>query len=420
MRTVKLKIELAHKGQESILDNQKRFNTVVCGRRFGKTTLGRILAKEAVIQGKRVGWFSPTYKDMSKVWKNVTTTLAPIQKSKDSTLKQFYSVTGGSFEGWSTDSEGSGRGMEYDIVIVDETQKHKRLRYLWQDVLFPTVTSTGGQIWFLGTIDQPESEFHNLFLNEGNEWGSFTMPTSANPFISQDEIDLAERTLDENTFAREYKALWVKDGDRSYFITAPFKHLIKPLEFDEINPIVLSFDNNVDPMSVLVSQHDYAQTWKKFMFEFQESNCDFITGFLTPLRHELERRIPNYSPNRLIVTGDPNCRNRNMLASGSISMFETIRNFFILADGQIKPVSHISHSNHKDYFNNSLVMHNIEIDEGCTQFIYDLEHAEVEMVITSTGKKLQLKKKNRKDKSQQLDLLDCGRYDLQGFVYGRV
>ena len=58
-----------HTGQQAVIDGARRFNVLVCGRRFGKTTLGldRCVAPEVL--SYPVAWFAPSYKMLLEVWR---------------------------------------------------------------------------------------------------------------------------------------------------------------------------------------------------------------------------------------------------------------------------------------------------------------------------------------------------------------
>ena len=57
-----------HPGQALIFKNRRRFNTVACGRRFGKTVMAEALLIEKAIEGLPCAYFAPTYKMLSDVW----------------------------------------------------------------------------------------------------------------------------------------------------------------------------------------------------------------------------------------------------------------------------------------------------------------------------------------------------------------
>jgi len=72
-----------HSGQLDIIQRRRRFNVVVCGRRFGKTVLIRskhLIARTAT-ERLKVGIFAPEFKDIAETWEKICKTLKPITTS---------------------------------------------------------------------------------------------------------------------------------------------------------------------------------------------------------------------------------------------------------------------------------------------------------------------------------------------------
>ena len=85
----------------------------------------------------------------------------------------------------------------------------------WQKVIRPMLTDLRGDGWFLST---PKG--HNFFWElycKGQDplqkdWGAWRMPTSANPYILESEIEDARLMLPEIVFAQEYMAEFIEVG----------------------------------------------------------------------------------------------------------------------------------------------------------------------------------------------------------------
>ena len=107
-----------HPAQSKIIREQKRFNVVCCGRRFGKTTLGQDRMIHPALTGKPTGWFSPTYR--SPTHGSLSSTLHPITARRSDSEHRLELRGGGVIEAWSLDNPDSGRGRAYACVVVDE------------------------------------------------------------------------------------------------------------------------------------------------------------------------------------------------------------------------------------------------------------------------------------------------------------
>ena len=201
-----------HPAQLRLIQESQRFNVVCCGRRFGKTVLGMDRLIQTALQGKPVAWFSPTYRLLGDVWRELLCVLAPVILQKSEQEKRLELIGGGVIELWSLDSADAGRSRKYALVVIDEAAMVPALEQAWQQSIRPTLTDLRGSAWFLST---PKGMNYFKFLfDQGqdpqqSDWASWQMPTQANPFIDPQEVEAARRDLSETTFNQEYLALFV-------------------------------------------------------------------------------------------------------------------------------------------------------------------------------------------------------------------
>jgi hypothetical protein len=219
MSTIRRAVSLPrpHRCQQTVIDEAKRFNVVVCGRRFGKTTLGidRLIAP--ALEGRPVAWCSPTYRMMAETWDALRAALAPVIAHRNEQEHRLTLVTGGTIDLWSLEDPDTVRGRAYARVVIDEAAIVRDLERAWEQVLRPTLTDFAGDAWFLST---PKSlnYFHTLYRRgldgaaSDSTWRSWQFPTSANPHLPAAEIAQAERELPERTFAQEYLAQFIEDA----------------------------------------------------------------------------------------------------------------------------------------------------------------------------------------------------------------
>lgn len=212
-----------HPGQMRILQRARRFNTVACGRRFGKTSLGMVLTSigwpghhKGVVQGFDVGWFAPTFQIMDEAWRTAKRVYAAqgMVLRTDSSLHRMELSSGGAMDFWSLESGDSvGLGRRYGMVILDEAAKARHLAASWQEAIRPTLTDFQGGAWFLST-PKGRNFFWALTQLPGSdqEWQHHHAPTTANPHMDPAEIESARRNLPERIFAQEYLAQFLEDG----------------------------------------------------------------------------------------------------------------------------------------------------------------------------------------------------------------
>lgn len=212
---IALELPELHAGQEEIKASAARFNVVACGRRYGKTLLGEDLAAETALAGQPVAWFSPTYKMLAEVWRDLKQLLHPVARRVNEQEHRLELITGGTIECWSLDSPDTVRGRKYKRVIVDEAAMVGGLLETWRRAIRPTLTDLIGDAWFLST-PKGLNGFWVLYQQgedpQSPEWRSWSMPTTANPYISAQEVEAARGDEPERDFAQEYLAQFLTDG----------------------------------------------------------------------------------------------------------------------------------------------------------------------------------------------------------------
>lgn len=205
-REIRIKLNNPHEGQRRILSEQKRFNVLCCGRRWGKSALATNLLSETAINGHPAGYFTPTYKLLDGTYNECLMALEPIIKRKNE--HQFIElITGGRIEFWTLENELAGRSRKYKRAIIDEAAFAKQLWKKWTEQLRATLSDLKGDAWFLST-PKGKNDFYKLYqkaLHDDN-WKAWQMSTYTNPHIDPEEIDDARKDLPELAFSQEYLA----------------------------------------------------------------------------------------------------------------------------------------------------------------------------------------------------------------------
>lgn len=202
-----------HAGQQRILDEARRFSVVCAGRRFGKSLLAEDRVIHTALSGKPAVWFAPNYRQLADAWRSLQQKLKPITKDKSETEHRLELRGGGSIEMWSLDNPDSGRGRAYQTVVVDECAIVPKLEEAWTENIRPMLADYQGSAWFLSTPKGTDSFFHRLWMAGQDElradWASWQMPTSANPYISAEEIAAMKEDMPELAYLQEVEAQFV-------------------------------------------------------------------------------------------------------------------------------------------------------------------------------------------------------------------
>jgi hypothetical protein len=408
IQTIDVTLPKPHAAQKQILSEAKRFNVLCNGRRWGKTKLSIRLIKPAITNAEIIGYWSPTYKDLSEVWREIKHRLQPITKRKDEQTKQIELTTGGIIDMWSLDDPDSGRGRKYNRAIVDEFEKAKHGEYAWSKTIRATLADYRGDAWFLSTPKGVNTYFSELFENEKkyNDWKSWQMPTTTNPYIDPAEIEAARLQLDPITFRQEFLAEFISTADRPFMYCFEDRHISENAVYQPNFQIYLSFDFNVNPMTCSISQEGM-KDGKPFIYFIDEiylQNSD-----ISEVCRTFKTKYPNVNPAQIMVTGDASGKNRSGMIKGS--------NYYTIIEKELKiRPSQVRVNNSNYHYSDSIVLCNSLLSAhpnlkfhpvNCKNTIYDMRFTEWD------GTKII--KDNRNKREQQSDLLDCVRYRFQSF-----
>lgn len=217
--TIRLQVIKPHSAQRVVMQGEKRFNVLSCGRRFGKTRFALLRSLKPILNGKPVAYFAPTYKMLTEFWREAIELYKPVIAETNKAEHQFRVLGGGSFSMWSLDSADTVRGRKYALALIDEAAMVTNLEDAWNAVIRPTLTDYEGEADFYST-PKGMGFFHTLYSRGEDDnfpdWAAFHFPTSSNPFIKQTEIDAAQQELPSDIFRQEYLAEFIQ-GEGAVF-----------------------------------------------------------------------------------------------------------------------------------------------------------------------------------------------------------
>lgn len=214
--------------------------------------------------------------------------------------------------------------------------------------------------------------FHEPFI-EGNlnpDYFYLRATMSDNPSLSEEYLSGLEN-LDDVTKAVFVRGEWnIVDVDRPFAYSFDRKkHVRVGLELSPIEPVRISFDFNVDPITAVCGQsfEDKIHILKEYRLRHSDI-------------YELCERILNdFSDHYLIVTGDASGSNRSAMTRGATNFYQIIKQELDLSKNQIRvPSINPSLKNSRVLTNSILQNHGkIFVDASCQYLIDDLESVEV-------------------------------------------
>jgi len=173
------------------------------------------LGIEVALSGYPVGWFSPNYKYLMEVWRDLVRLLAPVARRVNSSEHRIELVTGGVIEAWSLDNRDAGRSRKYKRVIIDEAAMVPYLGASWNEAISATLADYKGDAWLLSTPKGRNFFWEAWMLGQDPlkpEWMSWQIPTSQNPFIAPSEIAAQKERLPERVYQQEWEAKFLEDA----------------------------------------------------------------------------------------------------------------------------------------------------------------------------------------------------------------
>jgi hypothetical protein len=241
--------------QNEIASDLHRFRVVVCGRKFGKTTLDAEEIKGAAIfkNDQRVLYLAPTLGDARRLmWDRLRREFGQgIIKENDTRLElKVRTLKGGVSDVFlgSWELVNNYRGDEFDFILADEVQDYRNFWVGWQEAMRPTLTPRRGSALFTGTAKGFNHlyDLYNLAYKD-TDYRSFHFTTYDNPYIPREEIEKAKQELPEDRFAQEYLAEFKKseglvfkefDRDRHLFtdVIYGFSEKLAGVDFGFTNP----------------------------------------------------------------------------------------------------------------------------------------------------------------------------------------
>lgn len=239
-REINIKLKKPHVNQKKVIECLARFIVLMCGRRWGKSVVSRTIGVNTALQSKKVAYVTPTYKLAKFFFESYEFSIPEAAAKFNKSELTIKFITGGSIQFFSGETLDVFRGLDFDLIIIDEASYIPNLKDGWSASLRPTLTDRKGKAIFLST-PRGKNDFYKFSLNENNsqDWKTFKFTSYDNPHIPPEEIDAARLELPAATFEQEYLANPQENADNPFgyeFI----KKNVRPLSIKK--PVVFGID----------------------------------------------------------------------------------------------------------------------------------------------------------------------------------
>jgi phage terminase large subunit len=208
--------------QREIHKSLKRWNLLVCHRRFGKTVFAiNELIKQAAKNDKkmpRYAYVAPYYKQAKQIaWDYLKDFTRPIPgiKVNESELRVDF-PWGARIQLFGADSPDSMRGLYLDAVVLDEYADMSPR--IFSEVLRPALSDREGSAIFIGSA-KGGTPFYDLWerVKDEPDWFVKVYKASDTGVIPDAELEDARKVMDEDEFAQEYECSWTASIKGAYY-----------------------------------------------------------------------------------------------------------------------------------------------------------------------------------------------------------
>lgn len=196
-----------------------RFFVAAMGRQVGKSILAKNLAIEhGNNRNEEVMWVAPSIPTARKHWNDLVKMIEksgmPVKKINQS-FKEIVFMGGGTISIRSALEPDNLRGGTLGLLILDEAAFFRNGSYVWNSVLLPQITASGGVALLLSTPNGWDY-FYDLF-KKGQDpqnlfWKSWQAPSYISPYQDKELLDDLRTTMPEYQFKEEFLAEFLADS----------------------------------------------------------------------------------------------------------------------------------------------------------------------------------------------------------------
>ena len=204
-----VKLPYPHPGQIKVRQNLSRFNWLIAGRRWRKTTLAVALAVESNLQGAELIWGAPTYDQVSVGFEECKKSALGVAIFNESKMSMRFPGAGVTYFR-SLDNPDNARGRTADGVIIDEVADVEKEAYT--EVLRPMLIDTEGWLLAMGTPKGYNWVYEEFQAAHGRDDSFAIAAPTRGYFINSKGHIFAKPHAYENTSIRwgEIEQIWNK------------------------------------------------------------------------------------------------------------------------------------------------------------------------------------------------------------------
>lgn len=203
--------------QEEFLGDDSPLIAACCGRQVGKTTLAAIKALHFALSNNKVrilivsAGLRQSIILFDKILDLAETSTPPKTLMTYRSRTRIRFTNGSEIVALPCGRDGyTLRGFTSDMVILDDRNFIPRV--VIDSVVRPMmITRPGAKLIMLSTPWMRDHPFYEAISKPELEFKAYTWPSSMNPTISPERLELEKKTIGESDFNREYNAAFIDD-----------------------------------------------------------------------------------------------------------------------------------------------------------------------------------------------------------------
>lgn len=321
-------------GQKIIHDSLKRFNVLVCHRRFGKTVLviNEMINKGIMCQqhNPQYAYVAPTYKQAKMIaWEyliDYTSKLPGVKVNKSELSVEIYRQAQHDADGveikradkikfmlLGSDNPDALRGIYLDGAILDEYAQCDPI--IWGEIIRPALADRGGWAIFIGTPKGQNHFYKRLKKAEGQEnWYTAIIKASESGVLPILEIEDMKSDMDQEEIDQELECSFHAAVRGAYY-----GHIINEMEnptdgtppritevpYDPKYPVDTVWDIGISDNTCIIFRQKVGNFWN--IIDYHEENGKGLEHYVKLLqnkRYIYGRHIwPHDGKNKDFVTG---------------------------------------------------------------------------------------------------------------------
>ena len=202
-----------HRGQKKVIDTivgtPQKYITVVSPRQVGKSLLlvNLILYYGINDKGSKIGVITPIYQQARKLMEDLYEAIkdSGIVEATNFSNFEIKLKTGSKIYFRSSEREDSLRGYTFDYLFLDEASYQSE--DAWKRAIQPTALVHGKKVVLFSTPRGRDWFYEHYQMGQDHNYpnhASVRMQQGDNPYIDQEEIAAAKRSLPDSIFRAEY------------------------------------------------------------------------------------------------------------------------------------------------------------------------------------------------------------------------